>query len=58
MRKALTCLNQARCLFFLLGLVVSPTVADAGPITFTFAGTVTQWPDGPAGRNQRGTASL
>ena len=45
MRKALTCLNQATgCLFLLLGLVLAPTVADAGPITFTFAGTVTQDP--------------
>ena len=45
MRKALTCLNQATgCLFLFLGLVLAPTVADAGPITFTFAGTVTQDP--------------
>jgi hypothetical protein len=45
MRKALTCLNQATgCLFLFLGLVVAPTVADAGPITFTFAGTVSQDP--------------
>ena len=42
MRKSLTCLNPARCLVLLLGLLVAPTVADAAPITFTFTGTVTQ----------------
>ena len=45
MRKSLTCLNQATgCLCLLFGLVVAPVAADAGPITFTFAGAVTQDP--------------
>jgi hypothetical protein len=46
MRTALTCLNQVTgCLVLLVGLVaVGPPAADAAPITFTFAGTVSQDP--------------